>query len=115
MRRRKSDYGGVGLNGEEWDEFAVSASARAMIGRGRKSSQRRLGNNHEVEEVGLRLQKLERELDGVGSDSGSDKVDERRSYGDGFGFGAQRESEVIDLGLESDSSDSSLDLHTPLP
>ncbi|KAF5377800.1 hypothetical protein D9757_008096 [Collybiopsis confluens] len=93
MRRRTSDHASIE---KEWEEFSAS--------RGR-TSQRHLPHSDEKE---ARLLKLERELDGGGSESEGE--DHRNSYGDGFGFGALRDGES-----DSEASDSSLDLHTPLP
>ncbi|KIK61639.1 hypothetical protein GYMLUDRAFT_42656 [Collybiopsis luxurians FD-317 M1] len=94
VRRRKSDH--VSLE-DGWDEL-VSAN------RGRTSSQRQLAHNEEKE---ASLRKLEREPDGIGSESEGEGK-QGHSYGEGFGFGRDGES-------DSEASDSSLDLHTPLP
>ncbi|KAJ3917810.1 hypothetical protein F5877DRAFT_79583 [Lentinula edodes] len=104
--RRKS--GGVGSD-DGYDEFG----GPSLLSRGRKESRRRLGHNEDVE---AKLQKLERELDGRGSESEGENVPRRHSYGDGFGFGTYKDGVESDGdGSDSDASDSSLDLHTPLP
>ncbi|KAJ3732070.1 hypothetical protein DFJ43DRAFT_1075407 [Lentinula guzmanii] len=102
---RKSGHAG---SDGGWDEFGGPNSRR-----GRTESQRRLGHNEAVE---AKLRKLEQELEGVGSGSEGETASRRYSYGDGFGFGASKEGEENDdNALDSDASDSSLDLHTPLP
>ncbi|KAJ4473640.1 hypothetical protein J3R30DRAFT_703716 [Lentinula aciculospora] len=104
IQGRKSGHAG---SDGGWDEFGSS------LNRGRPDSRRQLGHNEDVE---AKLQKLEQELDGVGSESEGEHAHRRHPYGDGFGFGAYKDGVESDGdGLDSDGSDSSLDLHTPLP
>ncbi|KAJ3772542.1 hypothetical protein FB446DRAFT_736131 [Lentinula raphanica] len=88
-----------------WDEFGGTSMRR-----GRTESQRRLGHNEEAE-----FRKLERELEGVGSDLEDDNARRPHSYEDGFGFDVYKEEVGESDANDSDASDSSLDLHTPLP
>ncbi|KAF9059728.1 hypothetical protein BDP27DRAFT_1340881 [Rhodocollybia butyracea] len=108
VKGRKSNHSATGSDKEEvWDDLGS---------RGRTSSQRRIA------EVESKLRKLELELDGVGSES-EEENRHRRGYrharhsgasGEGFGFGAYK-PEGGESDADSDASDSSLDLHTPLP
>ncbi|THU82791.1 hypothetical protein K435DRAFT_808021 [Dendrothele bispora CBS 962.96] len=134
--------GEEGLNRRASDGMQPSTSSSTVV-RGRKTSQRKLGHVYprEDEEEERRINKLERQLDGDpnGSDSDSDEeMKDRR----GFGFdGVERVRDSVDdifgeyldesvAGSGDDEpvrggnweeeegdqdSDSSLDLHTPLP